>query len=310
MTTSADPLALQGHYLAPPGTVEPSTPQAATPSLAGTSVTHEVDRSEQCPNGSWFRGICADHGNTRWAYHPCKKRSCLVCGPKRRAKVAYRIAHGVEQLAGPLGATWFVGTWAEDVTKDQAVKAVTRFIAWVRRHQPERVEYASTWELTRQGRLHVNVVFAPWSYLHWTNLVTAWKRVGGGRVVWVKRVGEGIGVEAAKSRQDLSDYVTKHDQLPPYGKAACFSRAWPKPPQPPPLTRKGTIHWQPESITDSHINGVSEFAYEKQLGFWSQNEQEEWFNDYEEPCDCFDYGEHVTLSLPPPEVSNAPRLFK
>ena len=262
---------------------------AAAPSLESIGVTHEAAPAERCQNGLWFRGNCDDHGNIRWVWHPCKKRRCPVCGPKRRQKVAARIAHGIDQLAGPRGATWFVGTWAEDVTKEQAVKAATRFVAWVRRHQPKRTEYASTWELTKKGRLHINFIFAPWQYIHFTTLSAAWARVSGGSVVWVKRVGPTISKEVAKTSQDVADYITKQDQMPPYGKAATYSRGWPKPPAEAPLVRRGKIRWQPETTIDSFVNGVSEFTYERELGYWHENEDGEYFNDQDTGCNCFDF---------------------
>jgi len=79
--------------------------------------------------------------------------------------MAYRISRVIDSLGGKEGAAWFVGTWAKDVSKKSAVRTVGKMIKWLRKVSGHKLEYSSTWEVTRQGRLHVNLVIAPWSYI-------------------------------------------------------------------------------------------------------------------------------------------------
>lgn len=290
-----DSLSFQAHFHAPP---EPSTgppAERAAPSLDGTCITHEATPEIQCSNGRWCRGTCEAHSNTHWMYIPCKKRDCEVCGPKRRARVAGRVAHGIEHVGGEHGAGWFIGTFTRDIDKADAVKAVARFVAWIRRRPGPRVEYASTWEHTRRRRLHVNLVLAPWTYIPQRVLSAAWQRVGGGRVVWIERVGAGIGQEAAKSRQDTADYFAKWEQMVPTGRAANYSRGWPKLPDDNPTKRRGKIFWDHEWKLDREGVTTPQFMVERQLGWWHEVTEGEWTDTRASPCTCFD---SVQLVLP------------
>ena len=265
----------------------PKTPLAGPASLEVQGITHEAPAESVCPHASWLRGECEEHGNIRWILRPCKRRSCPVCGPKRRARVAARIAQGIADLGGEAGAAWFVGTWPTDVDKPTAVKALARFIAWVRRNQPARPEYAVTWELTLRRRLHVNIILAPWHYVPQADLSAAWQRVGGGRVVWVQRVGAGVGVEAAKSRSQVSAYFAKWEQQVPTGRAATYSKGWPRPAEPP-LQRQGKITWVPEHLTDQDSLGSSlDFQVERHLGWWYETRPGEWARANGPWCTCF-----------------------
>lgn len=240
-------------------------------------------------------------------YIPCKKRSCSVCGPKRRKKVAGRIASGIEALGGENGAGWFVGTWPKDVSKSTAVKHVARFVAWLRRQKGPRVEYASTWELTHRGRLHVNLIFAPWLYIPQSVLSAAWNRLTGGSVVWIQRVGAGIAQEAAKSRQYAANYFAKYEQQVPTGRAANYSRGWPKLPDDNPTKRRARISWQLQWELEREIVTISHFVVERHLGWWDQVADNEWADRREAPCDCFDCCEQIAIPppTPPPETQRS-----
>lgn len=278
------------------------------PSLEDKSVTHEVSSPRACPNGTWMRGECEAHANIRWRYRPCKRRHCEVCGPNRARANALRIAYGIEHLTGIEGAGWFVGTWAADVEKKTAVKTVARFIAWLRRHSPAHIEYACTWEQTRKHRLHVNLILAPWKYIDQEVLSQAWQRLSGAKVIWIKRVGAGIGQEAAKSRSKYAHYVVKAYQRVPTGKATTFSKLWPSPPETPPPRPRAPVFWTPEQHCQDGPDSVYMFATEKLLGHWFETKNGDYAPTNGPICKCFEpdppdqrqrLGETVAARPPP-----------
>jgi len=287
-TTAPPDAGLQAHFYRPPE-IPPHRPDTTRPaSLEGNGITHELTTHERCALGYWKRGVCRKHGNTRWIYCPCKERRCPVCGPERRRKVAARIAEGIEKLSGAEGAAWFVGTWSQDVSKSQAVRTVARFIAWIRRQRPRRVEYAATWELTAQGRLHVNLVMAPWMYIPQHHLSQEWRKLGGGKVVWIKRVGAGVGQEAAKSRQQAASYFSKAEQMVYQGRAASYSKGWPKLPDGEPPPRVGEIAWIIRSALPPNDVTWPQFTTERQLNLWYEDVPDEWAPVHPHlRCNCF-----------------------
>jgi len=111
----------------------------------------------------------------------CKRRDCEVCGELRRRLIAWRIARGIDILGQGEGAAWFVGTFGYDISKKAAVKVQRQFVKWLRRRFGYQVEYAATWELIRQGRLHLNLILAPWQYVHYKPLSRKWRDFGGGK---------------------------------------------------------------------------------------------------------------------------------
>lgn len=291
-------LAFQGHFHAPPAPAPYDSQAAPSPSLEGKRITHEDTPPCYCPRGRWLLGICVAHGNERWIYRPCKRRDCPVCGVKRRKRVAWRIAHGIEILGGEHGAGWFVGTWPKDVEKSAAVRAVARFVARLRRNFPHPLEYACTWETTARGRLHVNLIFAPWTYTHSTTLARYWQDVGGGPNIWIKRVGEGIGQEAAKSREDAGYYFSKREQMVRTGRAANYSKGWPKLPETEATVRKGEIEYIREHDRMPWQLPPAFDPADVQLHLWQQTYENEYRRQSEPLCQCF---QHVL----PIEDSNA-----
>lgn len=282
-------LSFQAHFDTPPAppTIHPPAPSA--PSLVVQGITHEDTSRKYCPNGRWVQALCDEHHYERWIYRPCKSRRCPVCGVRRRKKVAWRIANGVEMLAGEEGAAWFVGTWNKDVSKSTAVKAVSRFVAWLRRHQPSHVEYACTWELTKRNRLHVNLILAPWKFMSQRTLSTSWSRLGGGQVVWIKRVGEGIGQEAAKSRATVGRYFSKWEQMVRSGRAATYSKGWPKLPDTDAPVRHGHITYIPERDFPTWVHSPALDPADIQLHLWTETHDHEYKSRLEPYCDCFNY---------------------
>jgi len=236
--------------------------------------------------------------------------------------VAWRIANGLDILGGPDGGGWLVGTFARDVTKVEAIRTVSKFVRWLRDghglykevvrrrmdrferqcgRKPDReekarirsgvrvslrrdIEYSCTWELQRSGRLHCNLIMAPWRYIHYTRLEAAWRRFGGGSTS-IYRVGRGIGDEAAKARQEIGDYTSKLYQMVMYGRGVAYSRGWPKLPEAPFGGRKGDISWHwAGDLTEEAVL----FWYERELGYSYEVSPGEWKSSDPEVCDCFE----------------------
>jgi hypothetical protein len=220
-----------------------------------------------------------------------------VCGPKRKNRIAYRIALGVELLGGPAGAGWFVGTFDKDISKKEAVKIQGKFVRWVRKRSGFRVEYAATWEVHRSGRLHLNIVFAPWVYIPQAVLSKRWARFGGGNRVWIERVGVGIGVEAAKSRNRVAKYFSKFEQQVKTGRGVAYSHGWSKLPDNAVKTeRKGEIRWiYRDAWWDDSIN----FKDEISLGYWQEVRPGEYGFCLGEDCDCFEPASPVVREVIP-----------
>lgn len=204
-----------------------------------------------------------------------------MCGAERRRRIAARIDYGVEQYGG---AGWFVGTFATDVTKREAVKTQAKFVRWLREYLGYKVEYAATWELTRQGRLHLNLVLGPWTYVPQRMLEERWQRFGGGRV-WIELVGAGIGAEAAKSRARVSAYFAKFEQMVREGRGIAYSKGWPELPAGPAAHRRGKIAW---SWWDGQAGLVRIFEMERDKGYWHEVAPGEWAIVFGEKCDCFE----------------------
>ncbi|KKL67658.1 hypothetical protein LCGC14_2132820 [marine sediment metagenome] len=305
LLTPPPELGFQVTFIAPTLPLPPADDPPAAPSLVLHRVTHEVPSPTYCPTARWVKATCDEHDNIRWMSRPCKRRFCSLCGVRRRKKIAWRIALGVELLAGKEGAGWFVGTWDHDIDKAVAVKTVTRFVAWVRRRLRRNIQYAVTWELTEAGRLHVNVVMAPWRYISQRGLSHAWTRLAGGRVVWIKRVGAGIGQEAAKSRAKAAFYFAKFEQLVPTRKGASYSRGWPKLPVSDLPARVGRLHYVPEHRLESWESPPSLFMLPQQLALWTQTAELEWMGPTEPWCNCFALQLVLDDDLPPPDVPSS-----
>lgn len=279
------------------------------PSLVGHSITQhsQIELSnnlmaeigcvvkEVCPDSSWLKGVC-EHGNVRWLKLPCKRRTCEVCGKERKHLLAWRIALGIEKLGGENGAGWFVGTFDYDISKGEAVKVQNKFIRWLRARAGSRVEYASVWEVTRKGRLHSNLVFAPWQYIPQAVLSAKWERFGGGKRVWIERVPGGIGVEVAKSRERIGNYMAKFDQMVLNGRGVNYSKGFPKLPDREVAKREGFIKWH----WVGSLEGEADiFESELQLHYWVEVAPGEFAWYLGENCHCFDIVEKADTAKSP-----------
>ncbi|MBA7679871.1 hypothetical protein ES703_88176 [subsurface metagenome] len=266
------------------------------PSLVGQGITRPKPRSfRTCQDSGWLKGVCR-HGTTRWIRLRCKRRDCPFCGEVRRAMIAWRIARGIDELADKLGAAWFVGTFDWQISKVEAVKVQRQFIKWLRKVLGYQVQYAATWEVTRSGRLHLNLILAPWRYVPQTLLSAKWAGFGGGPVVWVQRVGGGIGVEAVKARERIGGYLGKWEQMVEVGRGVAYSKGWPKLPENPGVGRQGEISWRWVDSLD--LESIL-FWYEEQMGYWREDFPGEYRFTFGEDCGCFE--------RPPPLNSNLAR---
>lgn len=241
--------------------------------------TNEPDQA-YCDQSVLVRGVCGCKEKTEhWLILPCKRRTCPICGKARRRRIAQRICQGIEAQGS---AGYFVGTWNRDTPKKEAVLTGQKFIRWLRTKggQSRSMEYASTWETTRRGRLHLNLVLAPWNYIPQKVLSERWQRYGGGRVVWIQRVDATIAAEVAK----VSNYFAKNEQMVLTGRGACYSEGWPKLAKPQAIPRKGVITWQAERFW-----GVEGYEFRVELGFdlWKPVSPCEYSRVEQEKCSCF-----------------------
>ncbi len=280
-------LGFQGHFHAPPAPSTPPPQASPSPSLEWEGITHEDTPHAHCQWGRWLLATCYAHGYERYLYRPCKKRDCPVCGVKRRKRVAWRIAHGLEILSPEHGGGWFVGTWSKPVDKPTAVRSVARLVARLRRNFPHSLEYACTWERTKRGRLHVNLIFAPWTYTTQRTLARWWQDVGGGPNIWIKRVGEGVGQEAAKSREGVGAYFAKWEQMVKEGRAATYSKGWPKLPETDAPTRHGHITYEQDWQRPPWAIIPALDPNDIQLHLWQETRENEYRSVHTPWCDCF-----------------------
>ncbi|KKM85767.1 hypothetical protein LCGC14_1285820, partial [marine sediment metagenome] len=196
------------------------------PHNSATPSSKLRQQESYCPNATVVEGVCDEHNNTRWVLAPCKNRRCEHCGPVGRFKIAQRIALGVRTL---WPCSWQVLTFAEDISKKDAVRKLSKFIRWLRTEIPG-LQYAATYELTKRGRLHINLIVGPWSRIEQQKLQRIW-----GHRLWIQWVKEerSLAREVAKSYspESLGNYLSKLEQAVPTDRRVSFSKDWPKLPK-------------------------------------------------------------------------------
>jgi hypothetical protein len=244
---------------------------------------------DYCPDARVVEGRCR-HREQRVVVKPCKRRGCPYCGPKGRQRIAERIANGVRVL---WPCAWLVLTFetadAEDPDyKAKATRRLASFIRWLRQRMPD-LEYAATYELQKRGRLHINLIAGPWTWIDQAELQRKW---GARLSVELVRESEAIGAEAAKtySPESLGKYLSKLDQAVPeeWGRRCSFSKGWPK--LPPPPERKGHIAWRTDWQLDRAERNGLWLDYE--IGLLEVVRPGELVNLRNQAgCDCFDFKE-------------------
>lgn len=248
-------LGFQGSFFQPPIAASPSLEDlkghksAERGTDAGNGAQLPLGDLVACPDAIWLKGACVEHGVRGWCKHPCKRRTCEICGPLGRQKIADRIAFGVRWIESVGGwCAWLVLTFGEDVDRKTARDRLASYIRWLRTKMPG-LEYAATYELTERGRLHINLILGPWKSVPQAELQDKW-----GSIVWVEWVdgGEQIGKEVAKtgSPEALARYLAKVDQSVPDGHRVSYSGGWAVLPAPPEVERKGEIVWRPVRADD------------------------------------------------------------
>jgi hypothetical protein len=190
--------------------------------------------------------------------------------------------------------------------KKEAVKRENSFIRWLREEQKKlgnpNMEYAKTWEITKKGRLHTNLVVGPWKYdqahkpgryIPMEDILARW----GARVsISIVKDDRAVSREATKalSPDGLSSYLTKIEQMVPenWHRAISFSKGYPKLPLLDPPERVGQIRW--ESERDLEPGALAAFLHEKGQGWWLETEKgsgEFYDGVKDERCRCFDWKE-------------------
>jgi len=254
------------------------------------SVKDLIDARGSCPSSVVIRGRCSKHNLCEWLVVPCGKRGCPECGAEGRKQIAARLAYGVRELAPAawLVLTFSVGIAAEAQYKPVAVRKLADFVRWLRRHPCRKglppLEYAATYELQKSGRLHINLLLAPWVKIPHAELYARW----GARlsVEWVQD-SEAMGAEAAKtySPEALGGYLSKLYQAVPeeWGRRVSFSKNWPKLPEST-SESQGDIVWTPALQLPMDI--LIGFLDEVSDGEWFQVAPGRWAGP--ERCNCFD----------------------
>lgn len=302
-------------------------PNSATSPVISDIET--VNRANPCDDWRSIRGSCA-HGSNRWLYVRCKRRDCSGCSKVRQWQHSSRIANGVRVL-GVERCAFFVLTYAEDDAvnpefKPEAVKRENSFIRWLRSEQKKignqiHMEYAKTWEVTKEGRLHTNIIVGPWKYdpLHrpgrYIDIADIRKRWGARVSLSIVKEDKAIATEATKalSPDGLSTYLTKVEQMVPedWHRAISYSKNFPKLTIQEPPERVGQIKWESERQLEK--GELMAFHHEKALGWWLETSDGSGeFYDAVKPekCDCFDFkipdipGEIFPTTNTEPDIPN------
>lgn len=157
-----------------------------------------------------------------------------------RRKIASRIALGCRTLAP---AAWITLTFRRDVDKKVAIRQMATFIRWLRTTPGNQdMEYVATYELTKRGRLHINLIVAPWTSVYQRVLARKW-----GARVWVEWVRDDGSMSreaaAAYSPEALGGYLSKLEQAVPEDRRVSYSKGWPKLPDTPPTEHPVTYEY-------------------------------------------------------------------
>lgn len=199
----------------------------------------------RCPFPRWIRGECDDHGSKRWLTVGCKARDCASCGSAGRRRIAERLAWGCRTfMERGIRVGWLVLTYRRDTSKNEAVRDLGAFIRRLRKRHG-RFEYAATYELTKAGRLHINLLIPGWTYIRKRTLDRLWGQ--GHTWVEIVRTDQTIGKELAAdySPEALGGYLAKLYQAVPrnWKRRVSYSRGWPKLPDPAKVTG---VTWTPD----------------------------------------------------------------
>jgi hypothetical protein len=218
----------------------------------------------------------------------------------RREMIAAKIANGLKILGGGYGGGWFVGTFDRYENKPEAVIIANHFVQALRRYcgknfgKDFKLQVSKTWEHHKSGRLHVNLIMAPWRYIPFEWLFREWHILGGGVKCWITRVGEQIGKEVSKSYADVARYISKIDQMCTIGRGVSYSKGWPELPGPVKVPRRGEISWR---FVGNYVDEAIVHWYETELGHWEEVGAGEYAKAGREVCDCFEFQDRTGLFI-------------
>lgn len=146
-----------------------------------------------------------------WGYSriPCKCWDCDYCGPKKVAELRHRISVTARELGLKRFLTLTLDPEKVGEGEDLVwyIREVWRkFRVYLKRRLGRSVSFISVLEAHKSGRLHLHVLLDQYVEQRWIS--EAWDRLGGGRIVFIKRVDDLSGVGWY-----LGKYLTKDMRL-------------------------------------------------------------------------------------------------
>lgn len=233
-----------------------------------------------CPNARMVKITCDAHGTARWRVVPCKRRDCPVCGPVSRFRIAQRITNGIVKfgmvpelqdfkvVTWHYLCAWLVLTFPYDADKKEGVKRLGDFIRWLRKRLKRKLDYVATYEKTKNGRLHINLLIGTWADIPQKELQKRW-----GARLWISWVRDDQRMGTEASAASLGGYIAKVEQAVSEGRRVSYSKGWPKF-EAIVKERRGIIHsWSTYAHDFEHRLNFGEliaFEYEKKAGVWEE----------------------------------------
>ena len=165
--------------------------------------TRPIGRGKHCGRYS-IKGVDPKTGRRVHRRVNCGSWTCSYCGP-RKARLAKK---RIREEAAKLGLCYF---WTLTLAprefnnpKDRVRhlrRVFNKFREYLKREYGVAPRYICVLEFTRHGVPHLHLLFDRYIPHEWVS--TTWDRLGGGHVVWVKRV------EVKNVARYLSKYLTK-----------------------------------------------------------------------------------------------------
>jgi len=181
----------------------------------------------------------------------CKCWSCPICEPRNAARVRADIKAG--RPSKFLTFTCRPDEGAGPAVLARRMKRQVRqvFEEWRRRHPGREVEYFAVLEPHKSGWPHVHVVARAPS-MDWRELRALWERLTGSFVVDIRAVRRQAGMA-----RYLCKYLTKHGDVPGWGKRHWCSRGWLPDADCEPIA--DSFNWYSCAVIDGDAQTVREF---------------------------------------------------
>lgn len=165
--------------------------------------TRPLGRGKHCGRFS-IRGIDPKTGRRVHRRVNCGSWACSYCGPRKACLAKKRI----REQASKFGLCYFWTLTLAPREFDDPQERVrhlrrifNKFREYLKREYGVALTYICVLEFTKRGVPHLHVLFDRRIEHEWVS--TTWDRLGGGRVVWVKRV------KVQNVTRYLSKYLTK-----------------------------------------------------------------------------------------------------